>query len=28
VLAKLDFVETDRTDDPVHGTNLFTTRRL
>jgi len=28
VLAKLGFVETDRTDDPVHGTNVFTTRRL
>jgi [ribosomal protein S5]-alanine N-acetyltransferase len=28
VLAKLDFVETERTEDPVHGTNLFTTRRL
>jgi len=28
VLAKLGFVETDRTEDPNHGTNLFTTRRL
>jgi len=28
VLAKLGFVETDRTEDPAHGTNLFTTRRL
>ena len=28
VLAKLGFVETDRTEDPTHGTNLFTTRRL
>ncbi len=29
VLAKLGFVETGRTEvDPVHGTTLFTTRRL
>ena len=28
VLSKLGFVETDRTEDPIHGTNLFTTRRL
>ena len=28
VLAKLGFVETDRTEDPDHGTNVFTTRRL
>ena len=28
VLAKLGFVETGRTEDPTHGTNLFTTRRL
>ena len=28
VLSKLGFVETDRTEDPAHGTNLFTTRRL
>ena len=28
VLSKLGFVETDRTEDPTHGTNLFTTRRL
>jgi ribosomal-protein-alanine N-acetyltransferase len=28
VLAKLGFVETGRTEDPAHGTNLFTTRRL
>ena len=28
VLAKLGFVETDRTEDPAHGNNLFTTRRL
>jgi RimJ/RimL family protein N-acetyltransferase len=27
-LSKLGFVETDRTEDPTHGTNLFTTRRL
>ncbi len=29
VLAKVGFTETDRTErDPVHGTTLFTTRRL
>ena len=28
VLAKLGVVETDRTEDPIHGTNVFTTRRL
>ena len=28
VLAKLGFVEAGRTEDPTHGTNLFTTRRL
>jgi hypothetical protein len=29
VLAKVGFTETERTEvDPVHGTTLFTTRRL
>ena len=28
VLAKLGFTEADRTVDEIHGTNLFTTRRL
>jgi len=28
VLAKLGFVQAGHTDDPTHGINLFTTRRL
>jgi ribosomal-protein-alanine N-acetyltransferase len=28
VLAKLGFTETERQEDPIHGTNLVTTRRL